>query len=213
MYHFDRKFGLSGGGALCWRVRPNLEIELGAAYTDMQLEITQHAIARGTGSCWGTPGTIGFYDYDTRKDADVSYVSMRPAVTLTLSRKARVIPYLSAGLDIMKITASADVDFLLLTLNHQGSTYYTTDSTGAVRLDGAEWAYGLDIGSGLEVKLTNALSATIGFAYIFGLGKAFPEFEDLVAAGSEPVARSAQFHNDGMMLKHISAVIGFRMRL
>jgi len=214
MYHFDRKFGRSGHGALSYRAYPNVEFELGFGYTSMQMEITQHGKALLTGSCWTPDPSSTLYDYDTQKGADVSYVSVRPGVNLTLSKKSRIVPYLNIGLDIMRISAKANLlDFVVLTLTPQGSQYILSDSTEEVELEGSDWAFGLDIGSGLEFKAAEAFSIMVGFSYMFQFNKAFPDFNELLTANSSATARSVQYYNEGMSLRNIGAVIGVKVYL
>jgi hypothetical protein len=211
-YHFDRKFGRSGHGALCYELYPNVQFEIGFGYTSMQMEITQHGKALLSGGCWPELG-VALYDFNTRKDSDVSYFNVRPGVSYFLSTKSRVVPYVSLGLDIMRMSAKANVDFPELTVEQQGTTHVLVKRDGEVELNGSDMAFGVDIGSGLEIRATQMLSIVFGFSYMVQFARAFPDFRGLMTAGSSATARSVQYYNEGMTISNIGATIGIRAYL
>jgi opacity protein-like surface antigen len=222
IYHFDRKFGRDLYGALSFRATENLELELGFGYRDLQLEITQH----NEYSRWGT-GSGGAPVYttsapialDTQKDNDFSIATIRPGVTFALARGSSIVPYLSAGLDVMIVRAKTTLDFLRPYVTEDPPGHFnlfagTSASLEKLDLDASDVRMGLDVGSGLEFEVSRVLSFSFGVSYLIQFGKAFRDFGSYVEDDpADPAIRSADYRFDGMNLTNVTFSVGMIVRL
>ena len=215
LYHFDRKFGRTIYGALCYAATSHLEFEMGFGYTDLQLEITQNNRL----GAWNRLPTIPEYEwslrsFDTMKDNDFSIMTIRPAARFTLSMTSGIIPYICAGIDIMSVKASATLDYLSPYVTAGVPYDELNTTTGEVGIEGREMVLGLDLGSGLEYRITPAISMTFGATYLFQFNKAFKDFDELIKdSGDDSNLEHTTYYSDGMNVTNISFALGMSVRL
>jgi len=218
-YHFDSKFGRTIHGALGYRAARNVELEMGFAYTDIQLEIKQHGALRARAAYGDTLRHIWVLtDLDTRRDNDFSIVTIRPGANFTLALKSRIVPYLSAGLNMMIVRARTTLDFLRPYVTEAGGGYVLHSGSDALKEDlgfnGSQTVFGLDMGSGLEFRISPELSINFGFSYMFAFQKPFGNFEELVRDNPEdPVIKQIEYYFEGMNVSSVNATIGMILHL
>ncbi len=221
IYHFDRKFGIEAYGALCWQTTPNIELELGFGYRDLQLEITQFTefsyfaeTIQGRKFVPGTPDAL-----DSRKDNEFSIMTIRPGAMFTTGRGGSMVPYLSAGLDIMIVQAKTTLDFIrpYVTEDPPGNYHIFAGTSGALErltFDGSEVVMGIDVGSGVAFRISSMLSFTVGVSYLFQFGKAFREFGEYVEDNpADPAVKNTTYSFDGMNVQNVSFAVGMTARL
>jgi hypothetical protein len=208
-YHFDEKFGKTLYGAVCYQMPRSLELELGLGYTDLQMEITQRGEGVAVSPCFVNFQTI----YDTVNDSKFRIFTIRPGVSLRPPSRSRYSPCFGLGLDIMMVHGRGNLDFGVPELEHLGLDTYVSTADEPLILDGSETIVGLDVGSGLDVRLAPAVSIEFGFAYTFQFQKAFRDFGGLVSARSNPTAGAADYRFAGMNLNNIAALVSVRFHL
>jgi hypothetical protein len=215
LYHFDRKFGRTVYAALCYPATRNVELELGFGHTDIQLEITQH---NKTGSLnrYADPPEYEWQlsSFDTKKDNDFSIMTFRPGANFTTASTSGIVPYLSIGLRVMIVKAKATLDYAKPYVEG-GDLYAGTDGTiEELEIDGSQVVLGLDLGSGIEFKITPVVSVTFGAAYLFQFQKAFSDFEEQIKDNPvDPGIKKATYSFDGMNVSNVSFELGMRLHV
>jgi opacity protein-like surface antigen len=209
-YHFDVKFGRSPFGALCYRALKNVDLELGFGYTSIQMEIVQHEDVASSDVCWPD---VRPFSYNTPKNSDFSYFLFRPGVTLFPASGSAVVLYVGIGLDVMRVSAKGNLDLGIPYVTEDAGRYYLSRRLEALKLEGSDFASGLDMRSGLEFKATEKLFIGLGFSYMFQFQKPFKDFGALVAPGSSPTAKSTVYYSEGMNVNNVAAEVSLRVRL
>ena len=213
-YHFDRKFGKTGYGAVTYGIGRGLELEMGFGYTDLQMEITQHY---GT-SRWDRTVDPPVYDdvewgtsaYPTQKGAEFSYMTFRPGLNLILSSKSWVIPRVGIGLDIVRVKGKSNLEFAVPYVTVEGPNSYLNTRTERLDFEGSSVIFGLDLASALEFVITPAVSANFGVSYLFQLNGALEDFGSMVKDNpAAPIITDVQYYFDGMALSNVSFTLGF----
>jgi hypothetical protein len=215
LYHFDRKFGRTGYGALCYRATKSVELEMGFGYNDMQMEVTQHNNLGRWVDVGGTPQYVWAENaFDTQKDNNLTIMTIRPGANFRLSSKSWIIPFINAGLDVMIVKARTTLDFVHPYVTPRGSNYDLNTKMETMDVDGSDIVVGMDLGSGLEFKIGPAISATFTVAYLFQFQKAFSDFGQQVKDNAaDPGIKAATYYFDGMNLSNVSFALGMKVYL
>jgi hypothetical protein len=214
-YHFDRKFGKTGYGAVTYMIRRGVELEMGFGYTDLQLEITQH----GKTGRWDRNVNPPAYNWDlieyaTQKGGEFSYMTFRPGLNLMLASKSRIVPYAGVGLDIVRVKGKANLDFSVPYVTKEGPYYRFNSRTERLDFEGSSVIFGLDLASGLELVIAPAVSANFGVSYLFQFNGALEDFGAMVKDNpAAPVIKDVQYYFDGMALSNVSFTLGFIFHL
>ncbi|MFA4948728.1 MAG: hypothetical protein WC674_09510 [Candidatus Krumholzibacteriia bacterium] len=214
-YHFDRKFGKTGYGAVTYAIRSGVELEMGFGYTDLQLEITQH----GKTGRWdrnADPPEYNWtlFDYATQKGGKFSYMTFRPGLNLLLASKSWLVPYVGVGLDIIRVKGKTNLDFSVPYVTQEGPNYYLNSRTERLDFEGSSVVFGLDLASGLEFVIAPGVSANFGVSYMFQFNGAFGDFGSMVKDNpAAPVITDVQYYFDGMVLSNVSFTLGFIFHL
>lgn len=216
LYHFDRKFGRTGYGALCYQATKSVELEMGFGYNDMQLEVTQHNnLGRWGEGIGGTPEYVWTpMTFDAQKDNDFSIMTIRPGANFRLSSRSWIIPFIGVGLDVMIVKARTTLDYLHPYVTPRGPYYDLNTTMETMDVNGSDTVLGMDLGSGLEFKLAPAISVNFTIAYLFQFQKAFTSFGQLVKDNAvDPGIKAATYHFDGMNLSNFSFALGMKVYL
>jgi hypothetical protein len=217
-YHPDQKFGKTIYGAVTYRVKRSIELEMGFGYTDLQLEMTQHY---GTGG-WDRsvdppvyhPLRYGTLDYPTKTDGEYSYMTVRPALNLLWSSRSWLRPYVGVGLDIMRVKGKGDLDFAVPYVTQAGPNYYLNYGTERLDFEGSSMVYGLDLASGIEFVIPPAVSVNFGASYMFQFNGAFEDFGSMVKENpAAPIITDVQYFTEGMTMSNVSFTLGFVFHL
>ncbi len=217
-YHPDQKFGKTVYGALTYRVKQGIELEMGFGYTDLQMEITQHY---GTG-LWDRSVDPPVYhrlrhntlDYPTQTGGEFSYMNFRPGLNLLWSSKAWLRPYVGVGLDFMRVKGKGNLDFAVPYVTQAGPNYYLNYRTERLEFEGSSMVYGLDLASGLEFVVTPVVSVNFGVSYMFQFNGAFEDFGSMVKENpAAPIITDVQYFTEGMTMSNVSFTLGFVFHL
>jgi hypothetical protein len=218
LYHPDQKFGKTVYGAVTYRVKHGIELEMGFGYTDLQLEMTQHY---GTGG-WDRSVDPPVYrrlrestlDYPTQTGGEYSYMTVRPALNLLWSSKSWLIPYVGVGLNLMRVKSKGNLDFAVPYVTQEGPYYYLNYGTERLDFEGSSMVYGLDLASGLEFVITPFVSANFGASYMFQFNGAFEDFGSMVKENpAAPIITDVQYFTEGMTMSNVSFTLGFIFHL
>ena len=212
-YKFDPNFGKSFHGALCYKASKIIELELGAGYTSVPMEISQVS----NYSFWGGSGYIvDSYEYGSQKDANFSYVNIRPAVTFLIPTNSSVVPYFSVGMNIMMMKAKGSLDFAMSYVTEDAAYYYLWIGPDAhlepLDFEGSQTVFGLDLGAGLEFKVTPVLSIDLGGAYLIQLQRAFKDFDEILEnQDAQDVFRIIGYDFNGLNHSNFSFSLALKM--
>jgi hypothetical protein len=215
-YHFDQKFGKTGYGAVTYRIKPGVELEMGFGYTDLQMEITQHYKMEGWSRSADPPvyGSWGVWDYDTQRGAEFSYMTFRPGLNLLLSSKARLVPYLGVGFDIIRVKGKGNLGFLAPYVTQEGPNSYFNSTTERLDFEGSSVVFGFDLASGFELAITSGISANFGVSYLIEFNKAFKDFGAIVKENpAAPLITDVSYSADGITLANVGFTLGFILHL
>ncbi len=218
-YHFDRKFGKTVYGAVTYRIKRAVELEMGFGYTDLQLEITQHYGTGGWNRAVDPPvyyplPRYGTLEYAAQKGGEFSYITFRPGLNLLLSSKGWLVPYVGVGLDIIRVKGKGNLDFAVPYVTQEGPNYYLNYRTERLEFEGSSTVFGLDLASGLEFVISPLVSANFGVSYMFQLNGAFEDFGSMVKDNpAAPIITDVQYYFDGMVMSNVSFTLGFIFHL
>jgi opacity protein-like surface antigen len=212
-YKFDPNFGKSFYGALCYRTGKIIELELGAGYTSVPMEISQVSNYSFSGS---SGYIIDSYEYELQKDANFRYVNIRPAVTFFVPTNSSVAPYFSVGMNIMMMKAKGSLDFAMSYVTEDASYYYLWIGPDAhlepLAFEGSQTAFALDLGGGLEFKVTPMLSIDLGAAYLIQLQRGFKEFDEILEnQDARDVFRMIGYDFNGLDYSNFNFSLGLKM--
>ena len=218
-YHFDRKFGKTVHGAVTYRIKRAIELEMSFGYTDLQLEITQHYGTGGWDRDVDPPvyyplPRYGTLEYATQKGGEFSYMTFRPGLNLLLASKGWLVPYVGVGFDIIRVKGKGNLDFAVPYVTQEGPNDYLSYRTEPLEFEGSSMVFGLDLASGLEFVITPVVSANFGVSYMFQFNGAFEDFGSMVKDNPEaPIIKDVQYYFDGMTMSNVSFTLGFIFHL
>jgi hypothetical protein len=215
-YHFDQKFGKTAYGAITYRIRRSLELEMGYGYTDLQMEITQHSTGEGWNRSVDPPvyDSWGIAHYATQKGAEFSYMTFRSGLNLLLASKSRIVPYVGVGLDIVRAKGQGNLEFSVPSVTMEGPNPHFNSTTERLDFEGSSVIFGLDLASGLEFVITPFVSANFGVSYMFQFNEAFEDFGSMVKENpAAPIVKDVQYYFDGMALSNVGFSLGFIFHL
>lgn len=209
-YHFDQKFGQTIHGAVTYRIRRGLELEMGFGYTDLQLEITQHGKTGRRDRTTDPPEYFWtLFDYPPQKGGEFSYMTFRPGLNLLLASKTRLVPYVGVGLDIIRAKGKGNLEFAVPYVTQEGPNYYLNYRTEQLDFEGSSTVFGLDLASGLEFVISPAVSVNFGVSYMFQFNGAFEDFGSMVKENpAAPVITDVEYFFDGMTMSNVHFSFG-----
>jgi len=212
-YRFDPNFGKSFQGALCYKASKIIELELGAGYTSIPMEISQVSNYSFSGS---SGFVIDSYEYESQKDASFRYVNIRPAVNFLVPTNSSVAPYFSVGMNIMMVKAKGSLDFAMPYVTEDATHYYLWIGPDAhlepLNFEGSQTAFALDLGAGLEFKVTPLLSIDLAGAYLIQLQRAFKDFDEILEdQDAQDVFRIIGYDFNGLNHSNFSFTLCMKM--
>jgi len=143
-------------------------------------------------------------------------VNIRPAVNFLVPTNSSVAPYFSVGMNIMMVKAKGSLDFAMPYVTEDATHYYLWIGPDAhlepLNFEGSQTAFALDLGAGLEFKVTPLLSIDLAGAYLIQLQRAFKDFDEILEdQDAQDVFRIIGYDSNGLNHSNFSFTLCMKM--